>query len=369
MSVQKSQPLVSIIILNFNGKNCLMKCLSSCLRTKYPNFEVILVDNASTDCSLNLAEETFRSDERLRIIRNTKNLSYSAGNNVGFKNARGSLIAFLNNDTVVVPCWLTPLVDVMEKDQTVGLAQSIILEYNGEEIQTAGDLYSDFLQFWNPLGKGKPNGTEFPPVFEISVAVGAAMIIRRKLVDEIGLFDPQAPFYYDDTLLSLKTWLAGKRVVTVSESKVCHMGGESMEKGGATAQFNVVRAYVCLMFDLYPRLNDLIEALFAFAFYQLIPSVLFFIRNKRLQNFYSVTRALVWVLRTFPYIRKNQLEHWSKARITPEILITKFIRMKLPTSLYLLPYRLRKKYYVNAAKKYENMLRGMSANGSLACIP
>jgi len=104
--IQKNTPLVSIIILNFNGENYLERCLFSVLGTKYPNFEVIFVDNASTDSSLKIVEKTFGNDKRLRIFHNTKNLGFSAGNNFGLRQSRGDYIVFLNNDTIADPYWL-----------------------------------------------------------------------------------------------------------------------------------------------------------------------------------------------------------------------------------------------------------------------
>ncbi len=109
------------------------QCLSSVLSTKYPNFEVIFVDNASTDSSLKIVENTFGNDSRLRIFRSNQNLGFSGGNNFGFSHARGEYIAFLNNDTIADPYWLAPLVNSMEKDKTIGLAGSTILSNRWEE--------------------------------------------------------------------------------------------------------------------------------------------------------------------------------------------------------------------------------------------
>ena len=83
------------------------------LKTSYPNFEVILVDNASTDQSLNTIKENFGSDNRLKIIENSVNSGFSGGNNVGFSHCSGDLIAFLNNDTTVESDWLTHLVNAL----------------------------------------------------------------------------------------------------------------------------------------------------------------------------------------------------------------------------------------------------------------
>jgi GT2 family glycosyltransferase len=349
-------PLVSVIILNFNGKDSLEKCVSSVLETKYQNFEVVLVDNASTDSSLTLIESSFGNDKRLKIIRNAENLGFSGGNNIGFNHSMGSYVVFLNNDTSVDPYWLTPLIDAFVSDKTIGLAQSLLLTISGKEIQTAGWLLSDYLVFGYSIGKGEPSDTTLPPIFEVSFATGAAMMVERKLADEIGLFDSRIPFYYDDTLLSLKTWLAGKRVVTVSESRVFHAGGE-LTRGNQTyfTTYNLLRAKTCLIFDVCFKFSYLAKALLIFVLsvqYDLMYCVL----KKQLRLVFSHVHALNWALGHLGYVWRNRLKHWSKATISPETLLVKFIRIRLPLSVYLLPYSRRKNYQFMVAKKYESML-------------
>jgi hypothetical protein len=350
--IQKNAPFVSVIILNFNGESCLEKCLSSVLRTEYSNFEVIFVDNASTDSSLSLVEEAFGNDQRLRIFRNNENLGFSAGNNVGFGYSKGHYIVFLNNDTIVDPYWLAYLVDAMEKDQTIGLAQSMILTINSNEVQTAGWLFSDYLVFQRAIGEGEASDIKFLPTFEVSFACGAAMIISRELVEEIGLFDSKIPFYYDDTLLSFKTWLADKRVVTVSKSKIRHVGGATKPWNIYFMTFQGLRAKILLIFDVYFNLDDLVKALFIFI-HSIFVGLLFLVKRKNRAGFSAYIHALGWTLRNFEYVWKNRLEHWSKAKISPKKLLAKFIRINLPISLYMMPYRIRSALCNLEVTKYE----------------
>ena len=333
---------VSIIILNFNGESCLQQCLSSVLKTKYPSFEVILFDNGSTDRSLILAEARFGNDERLRIIRAEKNLGFAIGNNEGFKHARGKYIVFLNNDTVTDSEWLAALVDVMDKDLTVGVAQSMILEINGKKIQEGGTgwMVDSYLAFRQALGTNCCS-EEFLDVFETSFAVGAAMITRRELINEIGLFDPKFPFFYDDILLSFKSWLAGKRVVTVSKSRVCHIGSATFTRSGWDTYnvFNhVFRGLMALALNLYISLNDLLKALFIFTFSVLIrDSGLGKNGRFNVALVTAYTSASVWTLRNLKYIWRSRVDNWTRARITPDMLSGRFVKIGIPAHLYFLP--------------------------------
>jgi hypothetical protein len=355
--IQKNTPLVSIIILNFNGENYLERCLFSVLGTKYPNFEVIFVDNASTDSSLKIVENTFGNDKRLRIFKNAKNLGFSAGNNFGLRQSRGNYIVFLNNDTITDPYWLATLVDVMEKDRTIGLAGSTILSIDGTKLRGAGGLWSDYLLFLYPVGAGRKGEFEFIPTFEVSFATGCSMIVRKEFLDEIGLFDPEIPYNYDDTLLSLKTWLAGKRVVSVSSSRICHIGGATTKKfwNNQSVTFSLVRAKMCLLFDVYFNLRDLLKALFILYFSIAVESM-FLVRKKHLSEILGNIRASTWLLKNFEHVWKNRLEHWSNPKISPEMLITKFIRIKLQFPLCITHSKLIYSFYHNQCIKYENTL-------------
>lgn len=355
MFIEKNAPFVSVIILNFNGEKYLKPCLFSVLATTYPNFEVIFVDNASTDSSLNMVEKTFGNDKRLRIFRNSKNLGFSAGNNFGFSHARGDYIVFLNNDTIADSRWLAALVEVMEKDTTIGLAGSTILSIDGKKLRGAGGLWSNYLLFLYPVGAGKGSTFEFFPTFEVSFASGCSLIVRKEFLDKIGLFDPEIPYNYDDTLLSLKTWLAGKRVVSVSSSRIRHIGRATTQKFWTyqSVTFSLLRAKMCLLFDVYFNLRDLLKALFILYFSIGIESV-FSVRGKNLSEILGNIRASMWLLKKFRHVWKNRLEHWSNAKISPKTLIAKFIRIKLPFPLCVVSSKMRIKFYQNEGLKYEN---------------
>jgi GT2 family glycosyltransferase len=354
---EKKAPLISIIILNFNGEKFLNSCLLSVLGTKYSNFEVVFIDNASTDSSLEMVKKTFGNDKRLRIFRSTQNLGFSGGNLFGFSHARGDYIVFLNNDTIADPYWLAALVNAMEKDQTIGLAGSTILSIDGKKLRGAGGLWSDYLLFMHPIGSGKRADFEFLPVFEVSFASGCSMIAKKNFLDEIGLFDPEIPYNYDDTLLSLKTWLAGKRVVSVSSSKIRHIGGATTTKlwNNYSVAFSLLRAKTCLIFDLYFNFKDLLAALFILHLSVAIES-LFLIKRKNLLEASANVRVFAWTLKNLKHVWKNRLEHWDHAKISHRGLLAKFIRIRLAFPLCVTPSELRNSVYHNECLKYENML-------------
>jgi GT2 family glycosyltransferase len=347
-----NQSLVSIIILNFNGERYLNNCLSTVFETKYGNYEIILVDNASTDSSIKNALAKFGNDPRLKIVYNKKNLGFSGGNNVGFTYSSGEYIVFLNNDTEVDPDWLGYLVESLQNDASIGLAQGRILMIDGAKIQTAGWLFTDYLVHKHGLGENKRSDLAFKPVFEVSVASGAAMITRRSLIEEIGLFDPAIPFFYDDTLLSFKVWLANKRVVTVSNAKIRHMLGATSVWNIQSTTFNLMKAKICLTFDVYYRLDQLAKA-FAVDFFSLSYEHFFNVRKKNLAVVVANIQAAIWGLRNLRFLWRNRLDHWSTTKVSSETLQAKFVRIKLPTAYYIVPSKIGKAHLSKKVNDYE----------------
>lgn len=241
-----NHPLVSVVILNYNGRKNLGEylvyhCLSSVLKSDYPDFEVIFVDNGSTDGSVEFVKERIKENPKLKIVRNKENYGFALGNNLGIKHTNGKYVLFLNNDIEVESQWIKKLVKVMEADPTIGMAQSKILSIDKLHIRSAGNLL-DPMQFTYLIGYNQEDRGQFSDVCEITFASGAAFIIRRALIDKIGLFDPEYFFYHDDCDLGWRARLAGFKIVMVPSSVVYHIG-----RGTSTHTFIKNQTYFFLI--------------------------------------------------------------------------------------------------------------------------
>jgi GT2 family glycosyltransferase len=347
------RPFVSIIIVNFNGKHFLKECLSTVLETKYPDFEVIFVDNASTDKSVDYVNNKFHKNKNLKLIENRENLGFGPANNAGFKVAKGDYIVFLNNDTSVEPEWLAALVDAMENDATIGLASSLFLNMDGQTIQTAGTLKCDYMMpgYWIKMNKDYSKET-FPKVFEISSAMGAAMIAKRKFLEQIGMFDPKYFYYYDDDYLSFRTWISGKRVVTVSGSIVRHFLGGTSGKNDFLKYRHGFIGNTSLIFDIYWNLLDLTKGLFIFFVHRVFYDSLF---NRKIVRFRGSMSGVFWILKNLKYVWRNRLKYWSIAVIDENMLRYRMIKIHIPSTLYLIP-RLYSLYFKSEIDKYQETL-------------
>ncbi|MDR1992022.1 MAG: glycosyltransferase family 2 protein [Nitrososphaerota archaeon] len=351
----QNQPLASIIILNYNGKNYLNNCITSVLKTKYPNYEIILVDNASTDNSLQIAEQHFNHTPHLKIIRNPTNQGFSGGNNTGYTHCHGKYIVFLNNDTTVEPNWLTHLVETMQNDPTIGLAQSKILMMENNKIQIGGWIFSDYLVRKHSIAQNQSNQLNLKPCFEVSVASGASLIIRRSLIEKYGLFEAKIPFFYDDTLLAVKTWLAGKRVVTITNSQVHHILGATSTWNLEKTTFNLLRAKICLLFDIYYCPHELLSAVFINGMHTLF-NTLHALKNKQLPIVYANICGFAWMLGNLRFLWQNRYRRWHKTNVSPQELKKKLVRIHLPFALYLLPTQLGEDTFRAAVANYERKI-------------
>jgi hypothetical protein len=212
-----SFPKVSIIIVNTNELHHLALCLPSIFQQTYPNFDVFVVDNASTDGSLEFVQQTY---PKVKAIRNKTNLGYAGANNIGFRFATGELVAVLNPDTYVKPDWLHELVPFMQIPQ-VGLATpKILLIDEPGLINTCGnEVTFSGLTFCRGLAQPKDryDATEI-----VSAVSGAAFVIKKTVLDQIGGFDERFFLYYEETDLSLRAALAGYKCLYVPTAIVYH---------------------------------------------------------------------------------------------------------------------------------------------------
>lgn len=213
-------PLVSVIIPNYNGEEFLEGCLKSVLSSNYSDFEVLFADDASTDKSLQIAQ-SFR-DARMRILRNPKRLGAAASRNRAVKEARGGYIVFLDNDTEVDPGWLTQVIDIVERDSSIGVVQCKLLDFSDrDKIQVAGVYLIPYTIWGIARGQGEKD-SEIWNSMEDTAAISAALMIRREVVDKVGGFDEKLAVYTEDLDFSLRVWLAGYRIVLAPRSIVYH---------------------------------------------------------------------------------------------------------------------------------------------------
>ncbi|MEM1095104.1 MAG: glycosyltransferase family 2 protein [Bacteroidota bacterium] len=251
-----TQPLVSVIIVTWNGRALLEQCLPSVVATTYPNVELILADNASTDDTLAWVEATY---PHIRIVRNAENWGFSRGNNEAIKVAKGEFVVLLNNDVEVTPGWLSPLVTHMSAHPAIGALQPKLLQYDDRsrfEYAGAAGGHLDALGY--PFARGRvfdhleADTGQHDSVSDIAWATGAAMMLRRTALDEVGLLDERFFMHMEEIDLCWRLWRAGYRVVAVPESVVFHIGGASLPQASPQKTLLNFRNNLLLLYKNLP---------------------------------------------------------------------------------------------------------------------
>lgn len=303
--------MISIIIINYNGKRYLKDCLESVFAQSYSDFELILFDNHSTDGSAAYAGQHFH-DSRLNVVEWDSNLGFAGGNNEALNYCNNDLIVLLNNDTVVDKDWLKHLAGAMTNTGTVASSFVITEGIKGRYYETNGSvsylMYNVMNIFRNPESEFYPNG--------------CSVIFRKS---EIGNpFDSDYFYYSEDLYLGLKARFMNLKVKFVKDSVVYHVGGGSAG--------NLVRK------TFYQERNRLLTLYIFFSYFLIIriyPIILFYQTAKLCQSIFSskysftgVFKAYFWFYFHIPAVfRKHHELSALKKRHERDIL--KFMTSKL----------------------------------------
>jgi len=198
------------------------KCLHSVLATDYPNFEVIFVDDGSTDGSLEYAKKTFGHDKRLKVIKNPKKLGLAASRNVGIRVATGDYIAFIETDMEVEPDWLKEALKILASYSSIGGVYCKVRDINERDrIQAAGLLILPHTGWVVNIGLWEKDLGQFDNLKD-TMAGAVGLVVKRKVIDLIGNFDEKLTHNIDDIDYCWRIWLAGYRIVTAPKAIVYH---------------------------------------------------------------------------------------------------------------------------------------------------
>jgi GT2 family glycosyltransferase len=216
-----SQPgKVSVIVVTFNGRKFLENCLTALSEQSYRDFEIILVDNASSDDSANFVAARFPG---VRIVRNAVNLGFAGGVNSGIRATKGEYILLLNNDTVPDRDFIGELVRPVLGENDTGMCAAKMLFPDGR-INSAGICISLSGASWD-RGRGRPDVGQYDREEEVFGPCGGAAIYRRRMLDQIGLLDEDLFLFMEDVDLAFRARLAGWRCVFVPGARVVHHHG------------------------------------------------------------------------------------------------------------------------------------------------
>jgi GT2 family glycosyltransferase len=241
------EPLVSVVIPNWNGAHHLADCLASLRRQTFREFEVIVADNGSTDGSLELLAREY---PEVRVLALGENLGFAGACNAGMRVARGTFVVLLNNDTEADPLWLAEVVAAFQRHPEAGLVASKMLLFDRRDtLHTAGDFYRvDGIP--GNRGVWQKDEGQYDREETVFSACGGSAAYRKAMLEQVGLLDEGFFFSCEDVDLAWRAQLAGWRCVYVPRAVVYHK--LSATGGDVTASFYDGRNFFYLLVKDYP---------------------------------------------------------------------------------------------------------------------
>ncbi len=331
------KPLVSVVIVNWNGEAILQECLSFLFTQNYRNIQVIVLDNNSTDKS----KEIIKNFKKVEFIESDNNLGFAQGNNVACAKAKGEYVLLLNNDAIVTKNFLKHLVAILEKDKNIGIVQPKILykgnpSYIDNTVNSIGAFFTPTGFLYYPGYGKKFNLSMHSRENEIFSAYGACMLIRKKLIDKIGLFDSDFFLYFEETDFCLRAHLAGYKVICTPKSFVYHRGGVSARKFGDEKIFfhsfkNRVSSYI-KNFEVKTLIRILPLHLLIYE-----TTAVIYLLTGRIRLFLVIQKAIFWNLTNLPKtLGKRNIIQKNIRKVKDSMFLTKVSRSpRLSYYLYL----------------------------------
>lgn len=294
---------ISIVIVNYNGKNLLENLLNSIAKSNYKNYEIIVVDNSSSDGSCEFIK---KKNKEIKLVENKKNLGYS-GINSALKFCNGEYILFLNNDMKIDKDCIGNLIKVIKSDKNIAMSAPKLVNFYGKNMKSGGTWVSRAFYNGHIKSENKDVMAEIP-----YLGVG---LIKKEFVDMYGyLFDPDYFIYGEDLDLGLRIRLNGKKVMFVPDAVMHHMHAITTQKTSrAFMTFLMERNLLTTFFKIFSFKNIIL-----FLPYVLAMRLFAMLRDLAKLNFgnlFSRIRAILWIILNPGIIikKRNEAQKFRKA--------------------------------------------------------
>jgi GT2 family glycosyltransferase len=297
-----SHNIVTVVIVNWNGKKHLKGCLESLQKQSYQDFDTIIVDNGSNDGSVEYIQKNYPS---AKLIQLKSNMGYSVGINMGLEQSKNKYLIALNNDTTLEENWLSELLKTAESDESIGSCQPKILSLqNPPVIDSVGlSIKSDGEAF--QIGFQEKDAGQYDNARELLGACSAALFYRRRALMQIGGFDADFFAYFEDVDVALRLWKAGWKCMCVPSAVVYHYGS-------ATAvNESPFKTYLLTRNEYYYRIkNQSVTCLLCFLTVRpavISRKVVIFLKNRQLHGLLSYVKANLDGLKDFSKMYRKRV--------------------------------------------------------------
>ncbi len=322
----------SIVIANYNGEKYLRTCLASLLKSSIKDYEVIVIDNNSTDISIEIVKEFQKKDSRIRILKNKINIGVPASRNIAISKCRGEIVILLDNDTEVKRDSLKELIKPL-KDKGVGAAQALLIDFeNRNFVQMAGGHLIP-QAIWLMGFYERQKYKDVAPKLGLSniIAISAALAVKKEVLDEINGYDPMLFNYTDDLDFSWRIWIAGYRVVLAHQAIVYHYTKSVAKRANIGANnfdvyYHMGKNSFRSIAKNYETLN-VIKYLPISLFVNLSRAILVVLRRGDFSALLATFSAIWWNFKTFPDLihsrsKTQKMRKFSDKKIMERVFVT-----------------------------------------------
>lgn len=337
------QPLVDVVVLNYNGKKFLTDCFDSVLQSTYPNFKLWLLDNSSTEDDVAWTKANY---PQVNIIQNPLNNGFCAAYNLAISKTNGKYFLCLNNDVKVRKDWLEPLVNAAEADPTIGSLQCKMISFFDEtQYEYAGASGGLLDSYGYPFLRGRvfqhveADHGQYEDEAEVFWTCGAAMFIRRSVLEETGDFEDAIVHHMDEIDLCWRMHIGGYKCKIIPSSVILHYGGATIQPLSFKKMYWNHRNSLFMVMKNYSLGNAITKTL--------IHLILDYMAalNSAIQGKFIHSRAIFaahWWILTHINLIKNRRKEVQKRRKLPDSAV---LRKMYPKSVALQYFLFGKKTY------------------------
>ena len=316
------QPKVAVVILNYNTRNFLEQFLPSVCASTYPNLDIVIADNASTDDSVSFVQQHY---SRCQLITLDKNYGFTGGYNQALKHVKADYYILLNSDVQVTPNWIEPMIDLMQSSNKIAAVQpKLLAQHSPTHFEYAGAAggYIDHLGF--PFCRGRifesletDNG-QYQDNKQVFWATGAALLIKAELYHSIGGLDDDFFAHMEEIDLCWRLQNAGHQIWVCPQSTVYHVGGGTLQKSNPRKTYYNFRNGLILLYKNLPR-TKLITVLIQRWILDIVAALWFLVQGKT-GDFKAIAKAHIHFLFQFrKWSKKRQENQTHAAYYSPQV--------------------------------------------------
>lgn len=329
----RATPFISIVIANYNGQKYLRTCLASLLKSSIKKYEVIVIDNNSTDSSIEVVKGFQKKDKRIKILKNKVNIGVPASRNIAISHCSGEIVILLDNDTEVRKDSLKELIKPLLENEDIGAAQALLIDFENRRLvqMAGGHLIPQAIWLMGFYERQKYKHVKSELGVSNIIAISAALAVKKEVLDKINGYDSMLFNYTDDLDFSWRIWIAGYRVVLSYKAIIYHYTKSVANRANIGANnfdvyYHMAKNSFRSIFKNYETKN-VIRYLPISLFVNLSRAILVLLRRGDFSALLATISAIWWSFKTLPDLiqrraKTQKTRKFSDKKIMEKVFVT-----------------------------------------------